>query len=309
MRLAINLRRLTFLVRQVKTWLVRGGGGLNDNGQVPVWAQSLSGPLTLPVADVYNLNSNTYSAIPTPPDSVPFTTNPYGINNNGVIVGQFENTNSSIGWQAFSYSGGIYSSPQPAFGLLPSGFDGISNNGNIAGYVNTPSDVGFLLSNGQYTLLNTPPYNESAYANAVNNSGEVVGTYSPNGCTNCDSFIYQNGVYSPLMLSGWEEIQAFAINNDGVIAGFVTNDPSNPDSASSGFIDQNGVFSLINVPGASSTQIFGINNLNQISGSYLDANGNFEAFVASPVPLPSTLSLLAAGFFGSGAYRRKMHQA
>ena len=54
------------------------------------------------------------------------------------------------------------------------------------------------------------------------------------------------------------------------------------------------------------TQAFTINNAGVIGGGYVDADGNFQAFLAFPVPEPPTWGLLLVGFAGLGfaAYRR-----
>jgi probable HAF family extracellular repeat protein len=62
-----------------------------------------------------------------------------------------------------------------------------------------------------------------------------------------------------------------------------------------GFLLDDGMYTTLDVPGSTATFAEGINNLGQIVGDYLDGSGNRHGFLATPVPEPSTLLLLAVG--------------
>ncbi len=97
------------------------------------------------------------------------------------------------------------------------------------------------------------------------------------------SFLYNNGVYTPIQFPGFapDETAALGINNAGQVVG---------SAGIIGFVETNGVFKTVQVPGSFSTFATAINDKGQIAGNYcatagcatgggfLDTNGVFSYF-------------------------------
>jgi uncharacterized membrane protein len=262
------------------------------------------------ISDSYNINTHAYSPLPTYPGAAPHSTEVFAMNNSGEIVGDYHPVGGFF--QGFSYSGGAFASVNP-FGANYSYAVGVSNNGQIVGTFgvadaggNVNSTQGYLYSSGQYTVIDGTPYPaNSTSLTEVNNSGNVVGASFSSSSPATYSFLYVGGVYTRITMPGEQDTSVNGINDAGVIVGEASNDGY---VTGTGFVDDHGVFTAVNVPGASATVVNDINNLGQIVGDYVDRNGNYQAFVATPtpaVPEPATWALMAAGFAGIvGAGRR-----
>jgi len=146
------------------------------------------------------------------------------INNCGVIVG-WSSVSYTIPVQAWIYQNGVTSYLAP-FGHPESVANDINNSGDVVGsYYDGATFHGFLYRDGTFTSIG-----KSSYAFAINDSGQVVGEINPNsssilaqgGVTH--AFLYENGTMIDLNTlidptSGWELVEAFAINNRGSIVG------------------------------------------------------------------------------------------
>jgi probable HAF family extracellular repeat protein len=176
------------------------------------------------------------------------------INNKGQVVGDATFAGNGP-WHAFvSTQGG----PLVDLGTLGGGVSSasdINDLGQIVGYADVaPHDYmhAFLINgSGPMQDLGTLGGVDSL-ARAVNNLGQVVG----------QSYISTNGP------GGWH---AFIYNGTGPMA------------------DLNSLSSL--PPGYILREAFDINELGAIVGDATDANGNIKAFLLTPVPLPSALSM------------------
>ncbi|MFZ0321108.1 MAG: hypothetical protein WAL56_18415 [Candidatus Sulfotelmatobacter sp.] len=122
---------------------------------------------------------------------------------------------------------------------------------------------GFLDSGGKFRSLN-PPGGTATDASGINDSGDIVGTYQPNGTTKAVSFLLKAGAYSNIIYPGATNTFASNINNQGDIVGNY-DDRSNTQH---GFLYSGGVYSDIDPPGSVHTLVGGINSLGEIVGIY-----------------------------------------
>ncbi len=195
-----------------------------------------------------------------------------GINNNGQIVGVFRTGSPAGPFHGFLLSAGSYTQldvPGTLSGTIASG---ISGSGQIVGSYNQGlngigSGSAFLLSGGTYTTLPVPSFGALGItANAINDMGQIVGTYSaldaPRGQPPFlvqGGYLLSRGSYTVLtgIYNGW----ANGINNAGQIV--LSN------GLQSGVLSA-GTITPVSVPGSPTTYAFGINNLGQVAGSYTD---------------------------------------
>ncbi len=59
-----------------------------------------------------------------------------------------------------------------------------------------------------------------------------------------------------------------------------------------GYLKDGSSFTTIDVPGATNTFAHGPNAAVQVVGLFLDSQGTYHGYVATPVPEPSTLALV-----------------
>jgi uncharacterized repeat protein (TIGR01451 family) len=143
----------------------------------------------------------------------------WDINDAGVIVGESGAADGSV--HAFRYADGAMTdlgTPSPNF--ESSWARGINEAGTIVGgtYVADGGTYPFVLTDGQWDVVTEV----LGYADAVNASGQVVGTFfTPAGES---AFIYEDGVLTDLnqllpVGSGWQLGAAIDINDAGQIVG------------------------------------------------------------------------------------------
>jgi probable HAF family extracellular repeat protein len=145
-----------------------------------------------------------------------------------------------------------------------------------AGTILNPTTHAFLDDHGAFTQLDYPGASVTQ-ANAINNAGQIVGTY--NTTYGPHSFFYQNGVYTSIDDPNAVWTNATAINNHGVAAGYYQDGQLN----THGFLYKNGKFQTVDHPAASSTSLDGINDNGLIVGVWFHTNGLLDNFKGIPV--------------------------
>jgi probable HAF family extracellular repeat protein len=178
---------------------------------------------------------------------------------------------------------------------------------------------------------------------AVNSSGTVVGTYQTS--TGQDlAFVYQGGTFNAFAVPGAAETNPVAITDSGEIIGYyydsqgdtfgfsyssangydtfasssgLATNVTGADAAGDiigydgvtgqGFVDVGGTMTALSISGASLVDPLEILNANTIVGSFVNAKGTTEGFIATlpaSVPEPSTFALIGAPVIATIMRRR-----
>lgn len=204
-----------------------------------------------------------------------------GINNHGDIVGRY-------GDNAFVYAGGVATSIVTD---TPSWATGINDAGQVTGTASNTSiggpQSGWLYSGGATTYFAPDyPYSGENFANAINNGGVVVGTFSYGGhWSNPDreAFTFTlpgDGTLRGRGTLGGTISEGEDINDAGAFVGWSTNYDGNAELAFL-YTSQYGMRDLGSL-GGSSSRAHGLNNLGWVVGmsDVGDADGfDYHAFL------------------------------
>lgn len=217
-----------------------------------------------------------YSTIVDP--SGVYSTNTFGINNAGQLVGNYYDSNFTS--HGFVESGGNFTTIDDPLAAQDTVTNGINDTGQVAGYYADANNIGhsFVYSDGNFTAIDDPLATNGTYAFGINDSGQTVGYYvDANNIGH--SFLYGDGNFTtiddPLAAHG---AYAFGINDAGQVVGYYYD----ANSIGHGFLYSGGNYTTIDEPSsAGGTYAFGINDAGQIVGNYLDSNFNSHGFIYS----------------------------
>ncbi len=223
----------------------------------------------------------------------------FGINDAGTITGYWQEPGFQHGF--FDESGTVTNIDRPGF---ETNFAwGINDSGQIAGYVFDFND-GFFITSHQYDI-DSGSFTEVLFNNSgdgtvtrgINNDGVQVGwSLEPDGST--IGVVYQDDEFTSFSLGADRSTLPNDINNRGDIVGNVANLDF---TGSRGFVrDALGHVSFLDVPEAEFTQALGINDSGIVVGHFEDESESVRAFIATPIPEPSTLVLAGSSVIGLG---------
>ncbi|MES2163675.1 MAG: PEP-CTERM sorting domain-containing protein [Pseudomonadota bacterium] len=270
-------------------------------------------------------------------------TSAYAINNSGAAVGSSRYADST--GHAFVYKNGIMTDLTPGAVYERSNANGINDAGQIVGHLSTSGpNQGFLYQNGSLSVLpeldianginnhgeiigsrsvngdsQAVTYKNGAVTDvitvaggqyqtalAINDSGQVMGSYDTVVGGVHRSFIYENGVGTDLgsLYSPYGNTLAHGLNNFGEVVGGSFEDIG-ADSAGHGFIYSKGQMTDLNslidpVQGWKIVDGASINDHHQILVSLCKADDHWDCRAArldltSPVPEPETYAMLLSG--------------
>lgn len=132
---------------------------------------------------------------------------------------------------------------------------------------------------------------------AINNSGEIAGFFTDSmGVTH--GFIDNSGMFSlPLDPKGATETQLLGLNDNGIADGFAVIGGVQHGILFNSLTD---AFTILDPPGSTSTTLNGLNDAGEVVGFYVDANGNTDGTLGTPVPEPTIWVMILGGFIGLG---------
>jgi hypothetical protein len=144
-----------------------------------------------------------------------------GITPAGIVVGFYQQDNTTIVHHGFSYDPRTQQYLDyvfPVAGAVSHGLVGIGATGTLLGFVLDRANInhGVLMEGGVVTLIDVPGAAFGTLPVGLTDDGTVVGQALPNG------FTYRAGVLTTLTYPGATRTQPFGVRGDGVIYGRFT---------------------------------------------------------------------------------------
>jgi hypothetical protein len=218
-----------------------------------------------------------------------------GLNNRGVTVGFWSNTNMGSGDANFGW---IDIDGQFRQADFPTGDDASPVVDQLLGVNDSDVAVGFWTDaqgnnhgyefnalTGQFrSVVDPSDPGLSLTAAAINDFGDVAGVYTT-AAGNTDGFLLTNHGrhFTDLAVPGASSTMALGVNNRDEVVGTYT-DGSGSSATMHGFTwtPWAGFTSIDDPHGLGTTTINGVNDRGQLVGFYVDAAGNTDGFLATP---------------------------
>jgi hypothetical protein len=212
-----------------------------------------------------------------------------GLNNRGVTVGFFSNTNMGVGMDAnFGWVNVNGHFRQADF---PTGDSASPVTDQLLGVNDNDIAVGFWVdgqgnNHGYEYNINTgrfssvvDPQNQGAslQATAINDRGDIAGNIGSDG------FLLRRGHLTELTVPGASATMALGVNNfEEVVGTYMVGSGSSAQMHGFTWQPGRGFTSIDDPHGVGTTTINGVNDFGQLVGFYVDANGNTDGFLAAP---------------------------
>ena len=177
---------------------------------------------------------------------------------------------------------------------------GINASGQVVGWATTPNGLAyaFLYSDGVMKDLNDlidPTLGWTLlHGSAINNSGQVVGDAITTSSSISRAFLYSDGEITDLGTLDGRDTFTSDINDSGQVVGWARTALYSTYDA---FLYSDGVMKDLNdlidpTLGWNLTRANAINDSGQIVGFGTNSSGETHAFLLTPVPAPSSLTVL-----------------
>jgi len=131
---------------------------------------------------------------------------------------------------------------------------------------------------------------------AINNSDEIAGFFTDSGGVT-HGFIDDGGMFSTVDPAGSTETQLLGLNDKGLADGFAVIGGVQHGLLFNSLTD---TFTILDPAGSTATTLNGINDRGDVVGFFVDAAGNTDGALGTPVPEPTTWVMILAGFAGLG---------
>ena len=218
-----------------------------------------------------------------------------GLNNNGVTVGFWSNTNNGSGKDAnfgwVNVDGSFRNVSFPAGSPASPAVDqllGVNDNDVAVGFYTDAkgNNHGYeynIANRGFSRVLDPSDPGASLTAAAINDHGDVAGFYVDKG-GNTDGFLKTaGGQFTALAYPGASATSAFGVNGSDEVVGTYTDGTGNSATTHGFTWTAAGGFARVDDPqGPGATTINGVNDHGDLVGFYVDKGGNTDGFVATP---------------------------
>jgi YVTN family beta-propeller protein len=245
---AFSLTKGTFANIDVPfaTSVIDWANGINDSGDiVGVFYDS-----TVHHDRGWLLRGGVYTAIDYPAATLTTTT---GINNAGVIVGQYSTASGS---GSFLWTAGTITPLNCTCGTTT--LTSINNSGMIAGYyVNGTGTHGLEYSSGKFVTLDYPGTADT-YFTSINDTGTLAGWFYDYSNSVYRGFKYAAGQYSAIKIppAPYNSVVYLAVNNSGQTVGATYN--LNTAARGNGFFLSTGPYAYVPEFNAGSVSVFDV---------------------------------------------------
>jgi hypothetical protein len=235
-----------------------------------------------------------------------------GLNDNGIVVGYFYNTNMGVQFDnqfGFFEKNGVFTevdnpntpttqpNPNPNNILIENQLIGVNNNDIAVGFYIDASGLSHgytydIKSGGFSANIDDPSAMSggivvgSTVTAAINNKGDIAGFYTNTGPTNTASvihgFVDNHGVFTTVDAPGATTTELLGLNDQGIAVGFESFTNAAGITITHGIIydTKTGTLTTLDAPnGTNSTTFNGINDKGEIVGFYTDATGTHGLLV------------------------------
>jgi hypothetical protein len=212
-----------------------------------------------------------------------------GLNNRGVTVGFWSNTNMGVGMDA--NFGWVDVHGQFRNADFPTGDSASPVTDQLLGVNDNDIAVGFWVdgqgnNHGYEYNINTGRFSSvvdpqdqgaSLQATAINDRGDIAGNIGSDG------FLLRHGHLTELAVPGASATMALGVNNfDEVVGTYMVGSGSSAQMHGFTWQPGRGFTSIDDPHGIGTTTINGVNDFGQLVGFYTDAAGNTDGFLATP---------------------------
>ena len=177
---------------------------------------------------------------------------------------------------------------------------GVNNKDLAVGFYNdTHGDshgYTYDIATGTFSADINDPNAVSTVTAAINNADEIAGFFTDSSGV-IHGFIDNGGMFSTVDPLGATETELLGLNDKGIADGFAVIGGVQHGILFDSLTD---TFTILDPPGSTSTTLNGLNDAGDVVGFFVDAAGNTDGTLGTPVPEPTTWLMILAGFAGLG---------